>query len=190
MKPAFSCIHLILWLLHLWLPSIASAQGSSPCSEHAFEFWIGGWRIEARNRPPGAEQWTKNAAWIKTNVRSALTGCIVIEESMDVSDADTVIVGMSITSFNTYLNKYQQLWVDQNGFTWEYLGGWEGENMVLYLEAASSDGTRAVPFQETTLIRMVFGEIQRDRLVWRYQYSTDEGRTWVSTNEAIYTRIK
>ena len=40
----------------------------------------------------------------------------------------------------------------------------------------------------TTQIRMVFDEIEADRLVWRYQYSTDGGRTWTSTNEAVYTR--
>ena len=37
---------------------------------------------------------------------------------------------------------------------------------------------------------MVFGEIKEDSLVWRYEYSTDGGHTWTSTNEAVYKRRK
>ena len=41
-----------------------------------------------------------------------------------------------------------------------------------------------------TQIRMVFDEVEEERLVWRYEYSTDGGRTWITTTEAVYTRIE
>ena len=166
-----------------------SAENACAAPEaQAFGFWAGEWDIQARQRPPGTDQWTENDAWIRTRVRSMFAGCVVVEESIDVAGSDTVVVGMSMTSYNFSLGKYQQLWVDQNGFTWEYIGNWEGEKMVLYLEPAAASGEAQVPFQRTTRIRMVFDEIEENEFVWRYQYSTDEGYTWTSTNEAIYTR--
>jgi len=177
------------------IPTILLAQTTSEehsnCKEaNAFDFWLGDWTIQARERPPGSQDWQKNTTWIQTHVRSVLAGCAIIEESIDQKGSDTLIVGMSMTSFNSTLGKYQQLWVDQNGFTWEYVGNWEGEQMVLYLEPATANGEATVPFQKTTLIRMVFREISDDRLVWSYEYSVDEGESWTSTNEAVYTRIK
>lgn len=111
-----------------------------------------------------------------------------MEESIDDVAGDTVVVGMSLTSYNRHLRNYQQLWVDDKGFSWEYLGGREGKDMVLYLEPTASNGAPIVPFQPTTQIRMVFSEITETRFMWRYEYSTDEGYTWTPTNEAEYRR--
>ena len=57
-----------------------------PCSQtetRPFDFWIGEWDVEAKNRPPGSEQWTENKTWTRTRVRSDLSGCALIEESID-----------------------------------------------------------------------------------------------------------
>ncbi len=102
---------------------------------------------------------------------------------------DTVIVGRSITAYNNHLGKYQQTWVDNAGNIWEYLGGMEGANMILYLEHTTADGTQAVGFKSSTLIRMVFSEISQTVLLWSYEYSVDGGKTWTVTNQATYTRL-
>jgi len=187
------CPVIVVLLAVLPMTALGQAVPSdpSPCASaeaRAFDFWIGDWEIEARDRPPGAEHWTKNETWFRTRVRSDLSGCVVIEESIDKVGADTLVVGLSMTSYNVHLGRYQQMWIDRQGNTLEYVGGREGERMVLYLEPTASSGEPLVPFQKTTQLRMVFDEITEDRLVWRYQYSTDEGNTWTSTNEAVYRR--
>ena len=185
-------IFAVLWVA---LPLTALGQTepshSAPCSQaeaRQFDFWIGEWEIQAKERPPGSDQWTENKSWIRTRVRRALSGCVLIEESIDKVAYDTLVVGMSLTSYNIHLGKYQQLWVDQQGSTWEYVGGWEDESMVLYLEPTTSSGESIVPFEATTRIRMVFSEIARNGLVWGYEYSTDGGHEWTRTNEAVYSR--
>ncbi len=162
-----------------------------PCTQveaRQFDFWIGHWDITAKSRPPGSEQWIPNDTWIQTHVRTDLSGCVLIEESIDTIGGDTLVVGLSMTSYNRHLGKFQQLWADQKGYTWEYVGEWEDERMVLYLEPTTADGESLVPFEKTTQLRMVFGEITARSLVWRYEYSTDGGRTWTSTHEALYQR--
>lgn len=184
----------LAWLL-LLVPAVVQAQPdvaqSTACLEpqaRQFDFWIGDWDISAKSRPPGGGAWAANTAWVRTQVRAVLGGCALIEESIDDVVGDTVVVGMSLTSYNRHLRTYQQLWVDSKGFSWEYLGGREGEDRVLYLESTASNGARIVPFQPTTQIRMVFSEITETRFVWRYEYSTDAGRTWTRTSEAEYRR--
>ena len=169
----------------------ASTPTELPCSHaetRGFDFWIGEWDIDARNRPPGVDEWSRHETWIRTVVRSGLSGCVILEESIDVIDGDTLVVGMSTTAYNAHLGEYQQLWIDGQGNIWEYLGNWEDDQMALYLESTSSDGTRQTPFLESTRIRMVFADIEDDGLTWRYEYSSDGGHTWTSTSEANYRR--
>lgn len=154
------------------------------------DFWVGEWVVDARMRAPGVEAWTPNETWVATRVRADLGGCVIVEESVDRGESGTVVVGLSMSSFNSHLGQWQQVWMDNKGETFEYVGGLEGADFVLYLEHTTSTGDRVVALQPTTLMRMVFKNISKDRLVWSYEYSTDEGRTWTATNEAVYTRRK
>ena len=178
------------------LPSTSRSQTpvkDSPCSgkEHRqFDFWIGKWSIQARSRPPGEKSWNVGKSWIMTRVYPDLSGCAIIEESIDRVENDTVVVGKSLTSYNSILGKYQQMWVDNKGNVWEYTGSMEGEDMVLYLEHTTAGGEQLVPFKKSTQIRMVFKEISKSGFTWSYEYSTDGGKDWNGTNEAIYKRIE
>lgn len=186
-----------LAVLLLGVCSQARGQGADsevpPCTQaeaRQFDFWIGDWDIEAKRRPPGGGQWVPNEVWVGTRVRPDLGNCVLIEESLDINGADTLVVGMSLTSYNVHLGKYQQLWADRKGNALEHVGALEDGRMVLYLEPTASDGEALTALKPTTLIRMVFEDIEADRLVWRYEYSVDEGHTWTGTSEAIYTRRK
>ena len=187
---SLSFCFILFWFPSILLAQTASRENTNCQKASAFDFWLGDWNIQARERQPGSQDWQENSTWIQTQVRSVLAGCVIIEESIDKLGSDTLVVGMSMTSFNSTLGKYQQLWADHNGFTWEYIGDWEGEQMVLYLEPSTANGESTVPFQKTTLIRMVFKDITAEGLVWSYEYSVNEGKSWTSTNEAVYTRIK
>ena len=155
-----------------------------------FDFWIGDWTINSRSRPPGSDTWSSNKTWIMTRVYSDLAGCAIVEESIDKVGSDTVIVGKSLTSFNKYLGKFQQMWVDTSGNSWEFIGGMEGDNMILYLEPISASGESLVSYNKETQLRMIFKEITKNRFIWEYEYSTDGSKTWISTMEAIYTRLE
>ena len=168
--------------------STAAEEQCSATEHRQFDFWLGEWEIHARNRPPGAAEWQDNETWVRTRVTAILDGCAIREESIDRVDGEEVVVGTSVSAYNSHLRKWQQLWVDRQGAVWEYVGGMQDGEMALELEHRSSSGERQTPFEESTRIRMVFTVVGADRLEWRYEYSTDEGATWIATNEAVYTR--
>ena len=176
-------------LLGAALPWATPAAASCEDPEaRQLDFWVGEWNVDARMRAPGVEEWSPNQTWVATRVRADLGGCVIVEESLDRGETGTEVVGLSMSSYNSHLGQWQQVWMDNKGQTFEYVGGLEGDDFVLYLEHTTSAGDRLVTLQLATLIRMVFRDIEKKRLVWSYEYSTDEGRTWKATNEAVYTR--
>ena len=169
----------------------APAPQESACGQPAarqFDFWIGEWNVRARNRPPGSDEWSDHETWIGANVRAVLGGCAIVEESLDREGDETVAAGMSLSSYNPNLGKWQQMWVDSAGRTFEYVGQLADGKMTLHLEPTTASGERLVPFQPTTMVRMVFQGITHDGLVWTYEYSTDGGESWTATTKAVYSR--
>jgi hypothetical protein len=168
-----------------------AASESEPCAQpeaRQLDFWIGQWDVRARMRPPGSKEWFDNETWVGTNVRAVLGGCAILEESIDREGDATVAAGMSLSSYNPVLGRWQQMWVDRAGKTFEYVGEFGEDRMVLHLEHTTASDERMVPFLPKTMMRMVFKNITAAGLVWSYEYSTDQGETWIATTEAVYSR--
>lgn len=76
---------------------------------------------------------------------------------------------MSLTSLDDRTQIWRQAWADSSGNFWTFQGGLERDRMVL---------TTDRPDHQGVLKRMVFFDIESDRLEWLWERSDDGGRTW------------
>jgi hypothetical protein len=148
----------------------ASARGQDntkkgvPCAlpeAGQFDFWVGDWDLEW-DGPDHAKVKGSNT------VQKILDGCVIQE---NFSDPSTSFTGMSVSMFNTHLNKWQQTWVDNQGSYLDFVGEFSGGRMVLERKALKKDGT-------DFLHRMIFYNISAKQLDWNWEKSEDKGKTW------------
>lgn len=125
-----------------------------------FDFWVGEWDLTWE-----AEQGLAKGA---NQIRYILNGC-VIEENF--SDPAGSFYGKSVSAYNMRQGRWQQTWVDNNGTYLDFIGGLEGEQMVLMRQATNPQGQRV-------LQRMVWYNIAHQSLDWNWERSLDEGQTW------------
>ena len=130
-----------------------------------FDFWIGEWDLT----------WDGGGG---TNVIRAILDDHVIEEQFRSNDGS--LEGMSVSVWSPQLGQWQQTWVDSQGSYIALSGGWDGQQMVLLAQRPAAAG----PVQ----LRMVFYNIARDQLDWRWERSTDRGQGWSLQWQIHYQR--
>jgi hypothetical protein len=161
-------------------PARPGADGPpGPAAERQFAFWVGDWDIQSRQRSPGGDAWVEGKCI--NHVRRILNGR-VIEERFDGSQLSPPLSGLSVSAYNRALGRWQQTWVDDEGNYLDFIGGWQGDRMVL--SRTAERGGRRV------LQRMVWQDITPDRLTWTWESSADGGKTWRVLWELRYTRRK
>lgn len=151
-----------------------AAKSGPPCSQpefRQFDFWIGEWNAEWELQgKPGKGS---------NVVRSILDNC-VIEENFDGRP------GMPLQgrSFSTYTRtgKWQQTWVDNQGGYLDFVGEFNGGQMVLERKAIA-DG-------KEFLQRMVWYNLAKDKFDWNWERSDDGGKTWKVVWKIAYSRKK
>lgn len=162
-------------------PSDAQDDRPKPCSSpeaRQLDFWIGEWTLTSRARiGPGEDDFASGAA--SNNIRAVLDGCVILE-NFDGMTAAEGFRGMSVSSWNPALGKWQQTWVDNAGGYLDFVGGMEGDKMILSREAERE----GVKF----LQRMVFENITADSLDWLWERSDDQGETWTLLWHLHYER--
>jgi hypothetical protein len=72
-----------------------------------------------------------------------------------------------VSVFDRDLGRWRQVWVDTNGQYLDFIGGLDGDRMVL--ERQRSDGR---------LQRMVWSNIAAESLLWSWEHSDDHGANW------------
>jgi hypothetical protein len=169
-------------LLCLISPIPGAAQEESPCSSPEaaqFDFWLGEWELASRMRTgPGEEDWQEGTA--SNRIEKTLDGCVILE-NFDGRPA-TELIGMSVSTWNSRLGKWQQTWVDNQGGYLDFVGRFKDGRMVLSRETVR-DGKKI-------LQRMVFDNITENSLDWAWQSSEDEGKSWKLLWHLHYTRKK
>lgn len=143
-----------------------------PCSApefRQFDFWVGTWDLT----------WDKDKKG--TNTITRVLGDCVIQEHFNGGDSMT-LRGMSVSTYNPRNGKWYQTWVDNDGTYLDFVGGMQGDKMIL-ARTATRDGKE---FRQ----RMVFHDIKPDSLIWDWQRSKDEGKTWENLWTIHYRRIK
>jgi len=169
--------------LHLrrqWLSSIvvllslSSTSGQEPvppdCStaEAAqFDFWVGSWQVT----------WSDSASG-KNRVDKVLDDCVIVEH-FDGRPGGP-LQGLSVSTYDRSTQRWRQTWVDNNASYLDFVGGWEGDRMILSRQA-QRDG-------QTFRQRMVWYAIAADSLEWNWERSDDEGETWKVLWQIHYRR--
>ncbi|HWL84820.1 MAG TPA: hypothetical protein VNO21_03415 [Polyangiaceae bacterium] len=164
---------------------VESLEAQSPfCTEpgwSTFDFWLGDWNL--RVGTPGADA---NAPWVYAHgtdrIQKKYGGC-VIEERFDSPDfPGGRWAGTSVSQWVPSSNQWQQTWVDnQSAYLLHYGGPDDHGQMILYSAPVTKNGA-------VHQHRMVFWDIQKNSIHWRWEGTKDGGQTWTSEITIDYTR--
>ena len=132
-----------------------------------FDFWIGEW---APQNPQGVTVGT-------SSIQLILGSCVIFENwNTPVSS------GKSFNLFDARDGKWHQTWVDARGNITHYVGGLEGDKMVLVSEAVTNG--------RKSLNRMVYSKLENGNVRQHGETSSDDGKTWSTTFDFKYVRVK
>jgi len=134
--------------------------------EKQLDFWLGEWNVSWGENQHGTNR-----------VEQVLDGR-VIQESFDGSPAID-FRGKSWSVYSAKRGIWQQTWVDTEGNYWNFTGGVEGDTFFF----ATDDVVEGKPVR----LRMVFYNIDRDTLDWRWERS-ENGETWQVLWQIHYLR--
>jgi hypothetical protein len=132
-----------------------------------FDFWIGEWA------PQNAQGVTVGTS----SIQLILGDCIIFENWNTPASS-----GKSFNVFDVRDGKWHQTWVDARGGMTHYVGGLVGDKMVLTSES-TTNGRR-------TLARMTFSKLADGNVRQHGESSTDDGKTWTTTFDFKYVRVK
>jgi len=155
-------------------PSNTGAETRCTAPEaRQFDFWLGDWAITGRYR-------TSDSTWEEGTATNLVTlefdSCVISE---NFRSKDLGLNGHSVSTWSPKLKKWRQTWVDNSGTYLDFVGGMEGDNMVLYNERANDT--------MTVYYRMVFSDITDDSMTWVWERSKDK-KTWKRMMELFYKR--
>jgi len=145
-----------------------------PCKYDAkyreFDFWLGTWDV----RPAGSP-----ASPPSTNIiTSEHDGCVIQEHWTSV-----VSTGQSFNIWDSSRGHWYQTWVDSTGGLHEYTGGIEDGVMVYGAELAPNPGQTG-----RVRTRLRFFKLGPDSVRQLAEQTPDDGKTWNTTYDLIYTR--
>lgn len=149
-----------------------NTQAPKPCSAEEcsqFDFWLGDWDLTHSDTVHATNLITKE-----------MDGCVVHEHFNDPSNNYR---GESWSMYSPALKKWQQTWVDNQGAYIVLTGTFVNGEMTLTTEPQMLKGVK-------TISRMVYYNIKKDSLDWRWEASTDEGKTWKQNWLIHYKRKK
>lgn len=133
-----------------------------------FDFWLGEWDLSW-----GDGDTATNSVYLDFDGR-------VLVESFD-GRPSLELQGMSVSTFDVDRQQWRQTWVDNQGSTYVFTGGFRDGTMELRTET-QIDGRPAV-------LRMRWFNIHEEALDWAWERSDDGGTTWQALWEVAYSRV-
>ena len=140
--------------------------GCAGPESNQLDFWVGDWDLAYPNGPG------------QNHIGKVMGGC-VIEENFD-GDAQSGLIGHSVSVYQKASGKWRQTWVDNQGSFIDLIGGRVGDKFIL----------ETVRLPGAPYARMIFEDIKADSLTWRWQLSKDAGKTYQDSWVIKYTRHK
>ena len=134
--------------------------------ENHFDFWLGEWNVTWGEDGKGTNR-----------IERILDGRI-IQENFIAPD----LHGMSVSSYDPERSLWCQTWVDNNGTYLDFTGKFEDNRMILSRDALVKG--------QACKQRMVWYDIQENRLEWNWERSDDNGKSWRVLWQIHYTRKK
>jgi hypothetical protein len=155
-----------------WTEAIAAARRNAhPCtlaSEYRqFDYWLGEWNVEA------------NGQRIATSsIQAILDDCVVFENYHSLRYAYD---GKSFSIYDIAKKHWEQRYVDTAGASHEWVGGLEGDHMRFFWHHNDAAGKPVVE-------RMTYLKEGLDKVRQLIEASSDDGKTWTTTYDGLYTR--
>ena len=140
-----------------------------------FDFWIGDWKVRVATRKA-----VDSSEWVQTrgsnHVTSILNGCAIREE-FTAEGTPGSWSGTSLSMWQPKEGRWRQTWSDDSGSFLAFTGAFEKGEMTLVGE----------PRPDGRTMRMVFTDIAREHLFWRWEGSSD-GKLWSPMMTIAYER--
>src|SRR5258705_10015580 len=134
--------------------------------ENQFDFWLSEWNVI----------WDEDGKG--TNHIERILGGKIIQENFIAPD----LHGISVSSYDLERGLWCQTWVDNNGTYLDFTGKFEDNRMILSRDALVKG--------KTCKQRMVWYDIQENRLEWNWERSDNNGKSWRGLLQMYYTRKK
>ena len=138
------------------------------------DFWIGTWRVSW-----GAGDQAGEGTNIITR---SLDGCVIEEQFDGGVISGQHFRGMSISIYDQKEAQWRQTWMDNQGGFFDFYGQDLGDDFVFQ--------TRQSVRKPGVILRMLFTDITKDSLTWRWQKSEDLGNEWKDLWVISYRRVK
>jgi hypothetical protein len=151
----------------------AHAQAPAACVGEEYrqlDFWLGNWDL---TWTPTSDSDTGEG----TNDITQILGDCVVQESFKGAGA----IGHSVSLFDAPPGKWRQTWVDNTGGYFALVGGPDDEGFRLDMTRISD---------KAPYMRMIWRNIKKDSMDWRWQRSPDKGKTWEDSWVIHYVRQK
>lgn len=132
-----------------------------------FDFWIGDWDVKTPQGLPAGS----------SSVQLILGQCIIFENWTGGAGTN----GKSFNIFDVKDSKWHQTWVDDKGTFTHYIGALQNGDMVVIADTSSG---------EKALAKMTFSKLPNGDVRQHGENSTDDGKTWTTTFDLIYSRKK
>lgn len=148
-----------------------------PCMGNAqarqFDFWIGEWDAFVNG--------TNNLAG-HSKIERVSGGCMILE---NWTSAGTSYSGKSMNFVDPVSQKWKQVWVGSNGINAsEFINGeYRDGAMRFECDGTTAQGAKA-------LVHFYFFNQGPDQVRQFHETSVDGGKTWVTTYDFIYKRVK
>lgn len=153
---------------------LAVVRALTPCTDDKyrhFDFWLGEWDVTGA----GAA-----APTAKSDISSRHGGCMVLEQYEVNSGAYT---GMSINYYDNVRDIWRQTWMANNGVP-VYLEGGLNEDGAMVL----SDQGLAISEATGTINRVTWTPNDDGSVRQFWEVSSDDGETWSTAFDGMYTR--
>lgn len=134
--------------------------------ENQFDFWIGEWNVT----------WAEDGKG--TNRIERILDGKIIQENFIAPDLHVI----SVSAYDMERGLWCQTWVDTNGTYLDFTGKFEDRGMILSRDALVKG--------QACRQRMVWYDIQENKLEWNWERSDDHGRSWRVLWQIQYTRTK
>jgi hypothetical protein len=151
-------------------------ETQKPCSAPEagqFDFWLGEWDLTWKDGGGRTLRGTNT-------ITKEYGGCVIYERFDGAPGMD--LKGMSVSTYNPAMGKWQQTWVDDQGNYFDLVGGFADGKMTLMHER-EVDG-------RLVQLRMVFFNIGEIELDWQWERSEDGGENWNVLWRIHYRRKK
>jgi len=133
-----------------------------------FDFWIGEWDVRPAGGPVVAS----------SSIQLILGQCVIFENWFPQAGSS----GKSFNVFDTQDKKWHQTWFDDKGTFAHYVGGLVNGEMVITADKSVGD--------KSTLAKMTYSKLPNGDVRQHGENSTDDGKTWTTTFDFIYSKKK